>query len=289
MDATQFKKTYTLGNDITINRLGYGAMRITGKGVWGPPENKAEAIRVLRRAVALGINFIDTADSYGPNISEELIAEALHPYPSGLTIATKGGFLRTGPDQWRVNSRPDHLREALEGSLKRLKLEQIPLYQLHRVDPKVPLKESLGFLKQAQQQGLIRHIGLSEVTIDQIKTAQEVIDVVSVQNQYGIDNRKWELVLNYCRDNNIAFIPWYPLHVDNATVRETLSGIARKHNATSHQIALSWLLYHAPNIIPIPGTSKVSHLEENFKAFSLGLSKEDLNDLEELQIEATRI
>ncbi|MGI4805130.1 MAG: aldo/keto reductase, partial [Janthinobacterium lividum] len=204
--STTFEKTYTIGGDLTVNRVGYGAMRITGKGIWGPPNDKAEAIRVLQKAVELGVNFIDTADSYGPNISEELIAEALHPYKSGLVIATKGGLLRTGPNEWPIDSSPKHLQEALEGSLKRLKLEQIDLYQLHRIDPNVPFEDTLEFLKKAQQEGKIKHIGLSEATVENIKKAQEYVEVVSVQNMYSVDNRKWEAELQFCAKNNIAFI-----------------------------------------------------------------------------------
>src|SRR6201992_4119268 len=206
--ATSFSKEFTIGGDLNVNRLGYGAMRITGKGIWGPPKDRNEAIRVLRRAVELGVNFIDTADSYGPYISEELIAEALYPYTSGLVIATKGGLTRTGPDQWPVNSHPDHLKEALEGSLKRLKLDQIDLYQLHRVDPIVPAEQSFEFLQQAQQDGLVKHIGLSEVDVDMIKKTQEFFEVVSVQNKYSVDNREWEHVLQYCKAHEIAFLPW---------------------------------------------------------------------------------
>src|ERR1700748_2668161 len=205
--STSFKSTLTLGGDLKVTRLGYGAMRITGKGIWGAPADHDEAIRVLHRAVELGVNFIDTADSYGPYVSEELIAEALYPYPAGLVIATKGGLMRTGPDQWPVNSHPDHLKEALEGSLKRLKLEQIDLYQLHRIDPKVPEEETFEFLKKVQQEGKVKHVGLSEVSVENIKKAQQYFDVVSVQNMYSVDNRKWETVLEYCKENNIAFIP----------------------------------------------------------------------------------
>src|ERR1700742_3594121 len=192
--------TITLGGDLTVNRMGYGAMRITGKGIWGPPENKDAAIATLRRAAELGVNFIDTADSYGPYVSEELIAEALHPYPSGLVIATKGGLTRTGPDQWPVNSHPDHLKQALEGSLQRLKLDQIDLYQLHRIDPKVPAEETFSFLQGVQEEGLVKHIGLSEVSVEEIRKAEEYFEVVSVQNMYSFDNRKWEDVLEYCEE-----------------------------------------------------------------------------------------
>jgi len=280
--STSFKTTYTIGGDLTVNRLGYGAMRITGKGIWGPPKDKAEAIRVLQRAVELGVNFIDTADSYGPYVSEELIAEALHPYADGLVIATKGGLTRTGPDQWPVNSHPDHLKEALEGSLKRLKLEQIDLYQLHRIDPNVPFEDSLEFLKKAQQEGKIKHIGLSEVSVENIKKAQEFVEIVSVQNMYSVDNRKWEAELKYCADNQIAFIPWFPLNGGNEEGMKKIEALAQKKNATVQQIALSWLLHHSPNILLIPGTSSVNHLEENMKTSSVELTADDLNELESL-------
>jgi len=280
--STNIKKTFTIGGDLTINRLGYGAMRITGKGIWGEPEDRDEAIRVLKRAVELGVNFIDTADSYGPYVSEELIAEALYPYPDGLVIGTKGGLLRTGPDQWPVDASPEHLKEALDGSLKRLKLERIDLYQLHRIDPKVAAEKTFEFLKQAQQDGKIKHIGLSEVSVEDIKHAQQYFEVVSVQNMYSVDNRKWEGVLEYCKANNIAFIPWYPLSGGNIHAVEVLQKIADKHEATPQQIALSWLLYHADNILLIPGTSKVKHLEQNLKTSDIILTDEDLAELNKL-------
>jgi len=280
--STTFEKTFTIGGDLTVNRLGYGAMRITGKGIWGPPKDKAEAIRVLKKAVELGVDFIDTADSYGPNVSEELIAEALFPYAKGLVIATKGGLTRTGPDQWPVNAHPDHLRGALEGSLKRLKLEQIELYQLHRIDPNVPFEDTLEFLKKAQQEGKIKHIGLSEVTVENIKKAQEFVEIVSVQNMYSIDNRKWEAELQYCAENKIAFIPWFPLNGGNEEGMKKIEQLAQKKNATVQQVALSWLLHHSPNILLIPGTSSVEHLEENMKTISVELTPEDMDELESL-------
>ena len=280
--ATTFSKEFTIGGDLTVNRLGYGAMRITGKGIWGPPKDHNEAIRVLKRAVELGVNFIDTADSYGPYVSEELIAEALYPYPTGLVIATKGGLLRTGPDQWPVNAHPDHLKEALEGSLKRLKVDRIDLYQLHRIDPKVPAEETFEFLKKVQQEGKVKHIGLSEVNINDIKKAQEYFEVVSVQNMYSVDNRQWEPVLEYCQTNNIAFIPWFPLNAGNVDASEKIRQIAEKRNATTHQVALSWLLHHSDNILLIPGTSSVDHLEENMKAAGLELSSDDTSLLDSI-------
>ncbi|MGZ3764317.1 MAG: aldo/keto reductase [Mucilaginibacter sp.] len=277
---TTFNKEFAIGGDLTVNRLGYGAMRITGKGMRGPPNDRKEAIKVLKRAVELGVNFIDTADSYGPYISEELIAEALYPYPEGLVIATKGGLVRTGPDQWPVNAHPDHLRKALDGSLKRLKSDRIDLYQLHRIDPKVPVEETFGFLKKAHTDGKVKHIGLSEVTIENIKKAQQYFDVVSVQNMYSVDNRKWEPVLEYCEANNIAFIPWFPLNEGNVEALEKVQQIAQKHGATTHQVALSWLLHHSDNILLIPGTSSVKHLEENMKTADFELTKCDLDLLD---------
>ena len=271
-----FKKTFTIGGDLTVNRLGYGAMRITGKGIWGPPKDKDEAIRVLKRLVELGVNFIDTADSYGPHVSEELIAEALFPYPPGLVIGTKGGLLRTGPDQWPVDASPEHLKEALAGSLKRLKLDRIDLYQLHRIDPKVPAERTFDFLQKAQQDGKIKHIGLSEVSVDDIKKAQEFFEVVSVQNMYSVDNRKWESVLDYTKEQNMAFIPWFPLNAANVASQQKLQKVADKHNATVYQVALSWLLHHADNILLIPGTSSVSHLEENMKSIDVALTEDDI-------------
>ena len=278
-----FSSTYTMG-EYTLNRMGYGAMRITGNGIWGPHKDKGACIRVLKRTVELGINFIDTADSYGPYISEELIAEALYPYPKDLVIATKGGLLRTGPNQWPVNAHPDHLQQALEGSLKRLKQDQIQLYQLHRVDPQVPFEQTLEYLQKIQEQGLVKYIGLSEVSVDQVKKAQQYIKVVSVQNMYSVDNRKWEAVLDYCNQNNLAFIPWYPLNAGNIHAVETLNSIAAGHDATAHQVALSWLLHHSNNILLIPGTSQVKHLEENVKAAEIRLSQADKEALEALRM-----
>jgi len=273
------EKTLTIGDDLVVNRLGYGAMRITGKGIWGPPKDHNEAVGVLKRAVELGVNFIDTADSYGPHVSEELIAEALYPYPNDLVIGTKGGLLRTGPDEWPINAHPDHLKKALEGSLKRLKLDRIDLYQLHRVDPVVPAEQSFEFLKKAQEEGLIKHIGLSEVDVDMIRMAQNFFDVVSVQNIYSVDNRKWEHVLQYCKAHDIVFIPWFPLNAGNVASQDKLAQIAEKHQATVHQVALNWLLRHSDNILLIPGTSSIAHLEENMQAAALELTEGDINEL----------
>ncbi|GAB3734021.1 aldo/keto reductase [Hymenobacter agri] len=281
--ATTYPTTFTIGGDLPVNRLGYGAMRITGDGIWGPPQDHDESIRVLKRAVELGVDFIDTADSYGPNVSEELIAEALHPYGK-VVIATKGGLLRTGPNEWPIDASPKHLEGALNGSLKRLKVEQIDLYQLHRIDPSVPFEDTLKFLQKAQQDGRIKHIGLSEVGVEDIKKAQDFVPIVSVQNMYSVDNRKWEAVLDYTREQNMAFIPWYPLAGGNADALKALEQIAQKHGVKPQQIALSWLLHHSPNILLIPGTSKVKHLEENMKTASIRLSAEDMQALDAIQL-----
>ena len=274
-----FRKDFTLGGELTVRRMGFGAMRITGQGIWGPPKDKAEAIRVLRRAVELGVNFIDTADSYGPEVSEELIAEALYPYPAGLVIATKGGFLRTGPNQWQVNAHPDHLKKALEGSLARLKVDSIDLYQLHRIDPTVPFQKTLEFLQGVQEEGLVKHIGLSEVNVKEIEKAEEYIDVVSVQNKYSQDFRKWESVLEYCQQTDKAFIPWNPMNAGNTSNMQTLERIAAQLGVTPHQLALAWLLYHSPNNLLIPGTSSVKHLEENLQAEKIELTEDVLEQL----------
>lgn len=260
--------------------MGYGAMRITGKGVWGSPEDYEESIRVLQRAIALGINFIDTADSYGPNVSEELIAEALYPYPADLVIATKGGFERSGPNKWEMNGKPTHLRAALEGSLKRLRQDSIQLYQLHRIDPAVAREDSFRELQKAQEEGLILHIGLSEVSVEEIKAASDFFDVVSVQNKYSFDIRKWEAELQYCEANGIAFIPWNPINANNADTMALVGKVAEKHGASPQHIALAWLLQHSDNILLIPGTSKVTHLEENRKAADIVLDAADIASLD---------
>ena len=271
--------TITIGGDLTVNRMAYGAMRITGEGIWGPPKDHDEAIRVLKRTLNLGINFIDTADSYGPYVSEELIAEALHPYPDGLVIGTKGGLLRTGPNQWPVDGSRKHLEEALNGSLKRLKIDRIDLYQLHRFDTKVPTEEYLGFLKEAQQQGKIRHIGLSEVDVEQIEEAKQYFNVVSVQNMYNFGEQRWNNVLKYCEQNNIAFIPWFPLNAGNVDAEQAIKRVAARHQATDYQIALAWLLAASPVMLPIAGTSSVKHLEENVQAAGIKLTDEDFGHM----------
>lgn len=272
-------KTWKIGGDLEINRFGFGAMRITGKGIWGPPANESEAIRVLQRAVDLGVNFIDTADSYGPGVSERLIAKALYPYPDHLVIATKGGQERPGPDKWAPNGRPEHLKKVLEGSLKRLKLDRIDLYQLHRRDPKVPFDETVGFLKEAQEKGMIRYIGLSEVDVDSIKLARKQVKIVSLQNKYSIDYRKWEPELQYCAENNLAFIPWHPINQGNVHLDETLQKILSKYEAGRYQLVLKWLFNYSGNILLIPGTSNIDHLEENLEAAHITLTQEDFDAL----------
>jgi pyridoxine 4-dehydrogenase len=264
---------FNLGGDLPVHRLGFGAMRITGPGVWGEPKDPAEARRVLQRAVEVGVNLIDTADSYGPEVSERLIAEALHPYPSGLVIATKGGLTRAGPEKWAPVGRPEYLRQCVELSLRRLKIDRIDLYQLHRIDPKVPAAETLGALKELQQAGKIRHIGLSEVTVPEIEQARKIVSIVSVQNLYNLGNRHSEAVLDYCTNHNLGFIPWFPLAAgEMARPGGALDQAAQQHGATISQLALAWLLHRSPVILPIPGTSSVDHLDENVGAASLQLT-----------------
>jgi pyridoxine 4-dehydrogenase len=275
--------TFSIGNDLTVNRLGFGAMRLTGDGIWGEPKNHDEAIRVLRRAVELDINFIDTADSYGPEVSERLIAEALHPYPAGLIIATKAGFERSGPNQWTMNGRPEHLRAACDGSLKRLKLDRIDVYQLHRIDPNVPAEDQFDTLADLQRQGKIKHIGLSEVSVVQIKQAQKLVKVVSVQNRYSVADRSAEGVLDYCEQQKIGFIPWFPLGAGKlAGPGGKLARTASSLNISTSQLALAWLLWRSPVMLPIPGTSSVAHLEENVATASLKLDDRKLHDLDKL-------
>lgn len=271
--------TFTIGGDLRINRLGFGAMRITGDGIWGPPKDKAEALRVLKRAVELGVNLIDTADAYGPEVSENLIAEALHPYPKGLVIATKGGLTRPGPGQWTPNGRPDYLKKAVDASLKRLKLERIDLYQLHRIDAKVPAEDSLGALKEAQQAGKIRHIGLSEVSPEEIARARKIVPIVTVQNRYNVGDRKWDNTLAYCEKEKIGFMPWAPVGGNRGPHTAALEEVAKAHNATVYQVALAWLLQRSPVMLPIPGTSSVAHLEENCAAAKLKLTTEEMTKL----------
>jgi aryl-alcohol dehydrogenase-like predicted oxidoreductase len=267
--------------DRSVRRLGFGAMRITGPGIWGPPEDHDGAIAVLRRAVELGVNLIDTADSYGPEVSEELIAEALHPYPNDLLIATKGGLTRTGPGRWPPDGRPEHLREACVGSLRRLRLERIELYQLHRPDPKVPYEESVGALKQLQDEGKILHIGISNASVDQLETARGIAEVVSVQNRFNLTDRSSDDVLERCEELGIAFFPWAPLAAGElAGPGGPVDEIAERHGATAGQVALAWLLRRSPVMLPIAGTSSVEHLEENIAAATLELSDEEVAALD---------
>ncbi len=272
--------TFVLGGDLTVNRLGYGAMRITGDGIWGEPKDPAECKRVLRRAVELGVNFIDTADSYGPEVSERLIGEALSPYAKGVVIATKAGFTRQGPNQWKEVGRPEYLQQEVEMSLRRLKVERLDLWQLHRIDPKVPLEESLGIIKKMQEQGKIRHVGLSEVKPHEIDQARKVIKIVSVQNRYNISDRVHEDVVDYCTKHNIAFIPWFPVASGKlAQAGGKLDAAAKKHKATMSQLSLAWLLHHSPVMLPIPGTSSVKHLEENVAAAGVKLSDAEWKEI----------
>jgi pyridoxine 4-dehydrogenase len=281
MESLQQETTFTLGGDLTVNRLGYGAMRITGPGIWGEPQDRVEALKVLKRAVELGVNFIDTADAYGPEVSENLIAEALYPYKKDLVIATKGGFARSGPNQWQMVGRPEYLTQCVEMSLRRLKLECIDLYQLHRIDPKVPVEESLGALKELQTAGKIRHIGLSEVSTAEIERANKTVKIVSVQNQYNLSDRRHEKVLKYCEEHQLAFIPYFPVAAGKlARAGGPLDATAKNHEATIAQISLAWLLHHSPVTVPIPGTSSVKHLEENMAAAKVQLTPEEWKTIE---------
>src|ERR1700736_3207585 len=270
--------TVSLGGELTVNRLGFGAMRITGEGIWGPPRDRRGALAVLRRAVELDINFIDTADSYGPHISEELIAEALAPYPSDLVIATKGGWNRPGPNQWTHDATPAHLRQAVEGSLKRLRLDRIDVYQLHAPDPVVPLQASIEALANMQAEGKIRFVALSNVTVEHIERARKIVPIVSVQNRYSFADREWDDVVDYCERNGIAFIPWFPLGAGTVAGR-LLQRIAKARQVKPIQVALAWLLKRSPVMLPIPGTSSIAHLEENVQAASLQLTEEEYLEL----------
>ncbi len=268
----------SLGNQISVHRLGFGAMRLTGEGIWGPPKDRKGALAVLRRAVELGVNFIDTADSYGPYVNEELIAEALHPYPRGLVVATKGGWQRSGPNQWTHDATPAHLREAVEGSLKRLRVERIDVYQLHVPDPVVPFDASLETLVELKNQGKIYMIALSNVTREHIERALKIIPIVSVQNRYSFADREWDYVVDYCEQKGIVFIPWFPLGAGRVA-GEALQKVAKAHNASPMQVALAWLLWRSPIVLPIPGTSSIQHLEENIGGASLRLSDEECEQL----------
>jgi aryl-alcohol dehydrogenase-like predicted oxidoreductase len=279
--SAQSSGTFFLGGKTPVHRLGFGAMRLTGEGIWGEPKDRAEAKRVLQRAVELDVNFIDTADSYGPDVSEEIIAEALHPYPKGLVIATKAGFARTGPGVWLPLGRPEYLHQQVEMSLRRLKVERIDLWQLHRIDPKVPVEESLAPIKKLQEQGKILHVGLSEVKPHEIDQARKVIEIVSVQNQYNLSNRQHEDVVDYCTKHNLGFIPWFPVASGKlARAGGPLDAAAKKHGATTAQLSLAWLLHRSPVMLPIPGTSSVKHLEENIAAASLKLDPSEWQAIE---------
>jgi pyridoxine 4-dehydrogenase len=275
--------TLLLGGDREVNRLGYGAMRITGDGIWGPPADPEGAIAVLRRAVELGVNFIDTADSYGPNVSEELIAEALAPYPDDLVVATKGGLLRDGPGKWHPDGRPEHLREACEGSLRRLQADHIDLYQLHIADQNVPYEESVGTLAELRQEGKIRHVGISNVSLDQLQAAQEIVPIAAVQNRFSLSDRGSEDVLDRCAEQGIGFIPWFPLASGElARPGGVLDSIAEAHDVSTSQVALAWLLARSEVLMPIPGTKSIEHLEENIAAAGLELTAEQLTELDSL-------
>jgi len=271
----------SLGGELSVNRLGYGAMRLTGEGIWGPPTDRKGALAVLRRALELDVNFIDTADSYGPYVSEELIAEALFPYPSGLVIATKGGWNRPGPNQWTHDATPSHLRKAVEGSLKRLRLDRIDVYQLHIPDPVVSFDVSVETLAELRDEGKIRLIGLSNVTQEHIERAHKIVPIVSVQNRYSFADREWDYVVEYCQRNRIAFIPWFPLGAGKVA-GEVLNRIAKVHNASPTQIALAWLLRRSPLMLPIPGTSSIEHLEQNVRAASLRQTDQEFEELSEV-------
>ena len=269
--------TIDVGGDLTVNRLGFGAMRITGTGIWGDPPDREEAKAVLRRAIELGVNFIDTADSYGPDVSEELIGEALAPYPDDLVIATKAGLLRPEAHRWDPDGRPEHIKEACEGSLRRLKLDQIPLYQFHRIDPRVPLEDSIGAFVELKEQGKVRHIGVSNFTEEQLRRAQAITPIVSLQNRYNLADRGSESLVDLCEQEQLAFLPWAPIqdHTDNSYVQQ----LAEQHGATPYQIVLAWLLARSPSILPIPGTGSVKHLEENIAAAGIKLSAADVGTL----------
>ena len=267
--------TIEIGGDMTVNRLGFGAMRITGRGIWGDPPSRDQAIATLRRVVELGVNFIDTADSYGPSVSEELIAEALYPYPDDLVIATKGGQVRPGPNRWDPDGRPEHLREACEGSLRRLRLEQIPLYQLHRIDPRVPLAESVGAIAELKDEGKIRHVGVSNVTEAQLREAQKIVPVVSIQNRFNVADRESESLIDLCEQEDMVFLPWAP--IQQTERRVALAVPAEKRGVTERQIVLAWMLAHSPVILPIPGTGSPEHAEENVAATAIDLSRQEID------------
>jgi len=267
--------TIDVGGDLTVNRLGFGAMRITGRGIWGDPPSRDQAIATLRRVVELGVTFIDTADSYGPSVSEELIAEALHPYPDDLVIATKGGLVRPGPNRWDGDGRPEHLREACEGSLRRLRLDQIPLYQLHAPDPKVPLAESVGAIAELKDEGKIRHVGVSNVSEAQLRAAQRIVPIVSVQNRYNVNDRRSQPLVDLCEQEDMVFLPWAPLQESGRRV--AVAAAAQRHGVTEQQVVIAWLLASSPAILPIPGTGSPEHAAENVAAAAVDLSREEMD------------
>jgi aryl-alcohol dehydrogenase-like predicted oxidoreductase len=271
---------FKIGGDLSVNRLGFGAMRITGDGVWGWPKDRAEALKVLKRAVELGVNLIDTADAYGPETSELLIAEALHPYPKGVVIATKGGLTRPGPGQWEPNGRPEYLKQCVDKSLKRLRLERIDLYQLHRVDSKVPMEDSLGAIKEMRDAGKIRHVGLSELGPEDIARARKIVPIATVQNRYNINDRKWDNALKYCEKEGVGFMPWSPVGGGKSLKGGALEAAAKEHNVSVYQLAIAWLLHRSPVMLPIPGTSSVGHLEENVAAGKLQLTEAQMKALD---------
>ena len=271
--------TIDVGGDLTVNRLGFGAMRVTGSGIWGEPPSREQAIATLKRVVELGVNFIDTADSYGPEVSETLIAEALHPYPDDLVIATKGGLVRPGPNRWDPDGRPEHLRQACEGSLRRLRLDQIPLYQLHRIDPKVPLADSVGTLAELKKEGKIRHVGLSNVTEDQFREAARIVPIVSIQNRYNVTDRRSQSVIDLCEQEQMAFLPWAP--IQESGKRAAVAAAARVHGVTERQVVLAWLLASSPAMLPIPGTGSPQHAEDNVAATTIELSRQEMDAIRE--------
>ena len=280
--STSDDSTFSIGSDLPVNRLGFGAMRLTGEGIWGWPPDRENALKVLRRAVELGVNLIDTADAYGPETDELLIAEALYPYPKGLVIATKGGNTRPGPNQWVPDGRPEYLKQCVDKSLKRLKLERIDLYQLHRVDPKVPMEDSLGALKEAQSGGKIRHIGLSEVSPEQVERARKIVPIVTVQNRYNITDRKWDNTLAHCEKERIGFMPWAPVGGSRGMTSAALEKAAKDHGVTIYQLGLAWLLHRSPVMLPIPGTSSLAHLDENMATRKLQLTGEEWKTIDAL-------
>src|SRR2546423_1547603 len=277
--GTAANTAFKIGGDLEVNRLGFGAMRITGDGIWGWPPDRAGALKVLKRAVDLGVNLIDTADAYGPETSELLIAEALHPYPKGLVIATKGGLTRPGPGQWVPNGRPDYLKSCVDKSLKRLKLERIDLYQLHRIDSKVPMEDSLGAIKEMRDAGKIRHVGLSEVGPEEISRARKIVPIATIQNRYNLDDRKWDNTLKYCEKEGLGFMPWAPVGGGRSQMGAAVEAVAKEQNATVYQVAIAWLLQRSPVMLPIPGTSSVKHLEENVAAGKLHLTDAQMKTL----------